>query len=129
MSPDDFVGWSSAPSGPIIREATRTGTAVSVGTGVVGGIKAAGTKCVGREFSHWLPKRLGGPRSIWNGNYVSPVRHYLHDPFRFPAGWQQLGPKLNPFFQQLARLPNTWIGTGAGLGYGFGSQYFNESIK
>ncbi len=103
-----------------------TGVGVSLATGVAGGVKAAGVKGLGKEFSHWIPNRLGGPRSIWNGNYVTPARHYLHDPFRFPPGWRDLGPKLNPFFQQLDRLPRTIIGTGVGAGYGFGSKTFND---
>ena len=54
------------------------GTALSAATGVAGGIKAAGVKGAGKEFSHWIPNRMGGPRSIWNGNYVSPARHYFY---------------------------------------------------
>jgi hypothetical protein len=42
-------------------------------TGVVGGIRAVGTRGAGREFPHWIPNGRGGPRSIWNGNYVTSV--------------------------------------------------------
>jgi RHS repeat-associated protein len=105
------------------------GTALSAATGVAGGIKAAGVKGAGREFSHWIPNRMGGPRSIWNGNYVSPARHYLHDPFRYPPGWKQLGDKLNPVLQQLDRIPNAITGTAAGAGYGLGSQAANSGKK
>lgn len=105
------------------------GTALTVATGVAGGIKAAGVKGAGKEFSHWIPNRMGGPRSIWNGNYVSPARHYLHDPFRYPPGWKQLGDKLNPILQQLDRIPNAITGTAAGTGYGVGSQAANSRKK
>lgn len=39
----------------------------------------------GFEFSHWLPTRMGGPRSIYSGNYVSQKFHYLTDAFRYPV--------------------------------------------
>jgi RHS repeat-associated protein len=68
----------------------------------------------GYEFSHWIPNRMGGPRSIWNGNYVSEQMHYLTDPFRFPSGWQAYGPKLNPVAQQILRIPYPYVGGAAG---------------
>lgn len=43
------------------------GLAASLATGVAGGVKAAGVKGAkgsGIEFSHWIPNRMGGPRSI-----------------------------------------------------------------
>ncbi len=46
------------------------GIAGSVATGVVGGIRAAGARGVGKEFSHWIPNRMGGPRTILSKNGV-----------------------------------------------------------
>ena len=103
------------------------GTGLSIATGAAGGLKAAGTKGAGKEFSHWIPNRFGGPRSPWNGNFVSPSRHYRHDPFRYPPGWRELGPRLNPFLQQVDRIPNAIKGTAAGIGYAAGSAAANNS--
>jgi RHS repeat-associated protein len=103
-----------------------TGTGLALVTGAAGGIKAAGAKAAGKEFSHWIPNRMGGPRSIWNGNYVSPARHYKHDPFRYPSGWRDLGPKWNPALQQLDRIPNAIKGGAAGAAYGGASQAANS---
>jgi hypothetical protein len=94
------------------------GIGVSLATGGYGGLRAAGVKGPGREFSHWIPNRMGGARSISNGNYVSPARHYLHDPFRFPRGWRDLGPKWPAWLRQLDRIPNAYNGAAAGAGYG-----------
>jgi RHS repeat-associated protein len=82
--------------------------------GGAAGLRAAGQKAVGREFSHWLPSRLGGPRTRWNGNYVAPQRHYYHDPYRYPRGWRDLGPKWPAPIQQLDRIPNVYKGAAAG---------------
>jgi hypothetical protein len=103
------------------------GTGLSLAIGVAGGIEAAGAKGAGMEFSHWIPNRLGGPRSIWNGNFVSSTTHYLQDPFRFPPGWQDLGPKWNPLLQQLSRIPNALTGTALGATYGLQSQGVNRA--
>jgi hypothetical protein len=94
------------------------GAGVAAATGVAGGIRAAGTRGAGREFSHWIPNRMGGPRSIWNGNYVTPARHYYHDPFRYPRGWRDLGPKWPAWAQQFDRIPNAYKGGAAGAGWG-----------
>jgi RHS repeat-associated protein len=104
-----------------------SGVALTLASGIAGGIKLAGAKGVGREFSHWIPNRMGGPRSIWNGNYVSSARHYFHDPFRYPIGWRELGPKWNPFLQQLDRIPNVYKGGAAGAAYGGASKGSNSS--
>ncbi len=53
------------------------GVGVSVATGFAGGLKAAGVKGTGTEFSHWIPNRMGGPHSVWNGNYVPTSTHAL----------------------------------------------------
>jgi hypothetical protein len=103
-----------------------TGTGLAFASGVAGGIKAAGAKATGMEFSHWIPNRMGGPRSIWNGNYVSSARHYKHDPFRYPSGWRDMGPKWNPALQQLDRIPNAIKGGAAGAAYGGASQAWNN---
>jgi len=106
-----------------------TGVGLTLATGIAGGIKLAGAKGIGREFSHWIPTRFGGPRSIWNGNYVSAARHYFHDPFRFPVGWRELGPKWNPLIQQLDRIPNVYKGGAAGAAYGGASKATNKGCE
>lgn len=112
------------------------GVAHSIALGAAGGLRAAGTRAAGREFSHWIPDRLlrGGPawlregfgRSRLNGNYVNPARHYLHDRFRYPSGWRDLGPRLNPVLRQLDRVPRALAGTGAGAAYGGASATLNK---
>jgi RHS repeat-associated protein len=103
--------------------------AASMATGVGGGLKAAGKKAIGKEFSHWIPdrtlKRTGNDfvrntfgRSRLNGNYVTPQRHYQHDPYRYPRGWRDMGPRYNPVRQQYDRIPNSIKGGAAGAGYG-----------
>jgi RHS repeat-associated protein len=94
------------------------GVATGIVVGGVAGIEASGTKGAGMEFSHWIPNRAGGPRSIWNGNYVTSARHYYHDPFRYPAGWRDLGPKWPAPIQQFDRVPNVYKGAAAGAGLG-----------
>jgi RHS repeat-associated protein len=78
----------------------NTANLVDAGISIVGG-GAAGAGAAsaragqaGIEFSHWIPNRWGGPRSIFNGNYVSEEFHYLTDAWRYPSGWQQYGDKL-----------------------------------
>ncbi len=95
-----------------------TGMAHSIAFGAAAGARAAGTRGAGREFSHFWPKRWGGPRNIFNGNYVAPARHYLHDVFRYPRGWRDLGTRLPPVIAQLDRIPNLYKGIAAGSAYG-----------
>ena len=90
-----------------------TGVVASFATGVVGGLKAAGTRAAGLEFSHWIPARLGGPRTILNGNYVTPLRHAMHDPYRYLKGMSKAD-KLSPFLQQADRMPRVYAGAVAG---------------
>ena len=99
---------------------TVTGIVLATAIGGAGGAEAAEANAgiQGFEFSHWMPVRMGGPRSIWNGNYVSQEMHYLTDPFRYPSGWQDWGPKLNPVLQQLLRIPYVYDGAAAGAAYG-----------
>ncbi|MFV0477652.1 MAG: RHS repeat-associated core domain-containing protein [Parahaliea sp.] len=82
--------------------------------GGAGGWRAAGSKARGMEFSHWIPNRMGGPRSRWNGNYVTPNRHYKHDPYRYPRRNQRSGEKWPAPMQQLDRIPNVYKGAAAG---------------
>jgi len=92
------------------------GIAHGVASGGAAGWRAAGQKAAGKEFSHWIPNRMGGPRSNWNGNYVTPQRHYYHDPHRYPPGWRDLGPRWPWPARQFDRIPNTYKGAGAGGG-------------
>lgn len=96
------------------------GIALATAMGGAAGLEAAGARAgeAGYEFSHWIPTRLGGPRSLWNGNYVSQEFHYLTDPFRFPSGWQSYGDKLPAVLQQLGRVPWVYGGGAAGAAYG-----------
>ena len=105
------------------------GIAASFATGAVGGLKAAGTKGAGREFSHWIPNRMGGPRSIWNGNFVSTEVHALSDPFRYrfmPRTWKAANPMPSRVNQQWVRMPNVYKGAGAGGAYGAGGAAMND---
>ena len=74
-------------------------------------------KKAGTEFSHWIPNRMGGPRSLWNGNYVSAVTHALSDPYRYrfmPKAWKALNPMPSQLTQQAVRVPNVYWGGAAG---------------
>ena len=112
------------------------GVAEAIALGGVLGLRAAGTRGVGKEFSHWIPHRRLKPfnrlirqkfgRSRFNGNYVSPIRHYKHDPYRYPRGWRDAGPRLNPVLRQLDRVPRVYYGTGAGGAWGAGGKAANE---
>jgi hypothetical protein len=106
-----------------------TGFGLTVATGLAGGIEAAGAKGAGKEFSHWIPRRWGGARSIWNGNFVPKEVHAVSDPFRYrfmPRAWKEANSLLNPVAQQWVRLPNVYKGIGAGVGYGWGSYEAND---
>jgi RHS repeat-associated protein len=105
------------------------GVGVGVAIGVAGGIRAAGARGAGKEFSHWIPNRMGGPRSIANGNYVSRETHALSDPFRYrfmPRDWKAANPMPNQASQQWVRLPNVYKGAGAGAAYGAGGTAMND---
>jgi hypothetical protein len=63
------------------------------------GVRWGGVAGRGKEFSHWIPNRAGGPRSIWNGNYVPKSTHALSDPYRYrfmPRSWCQVQSKNVP---------------------------------
>lgn len=97
------------------------GIAGGLATGLAGGLKAAGTKGAGKEFSHWIPNRMGGPRSTWNGNYVPTATHALSDPYRYrfmPRSWKAQNPMPNPAWQQWTRIPNAYKGGATGGAYG-----------
>jgi RHS repeat-associated protein len=97
-----------------------SGVVLATAIGGAAGLEAAGARAgeAGYEFSHWIPNRFGGPRSLWNGNYVSQEFHYLTDPFRYPSGWQSYGDKLPAILQQLGRIPWVYGGGAAGAAYG-----------
>jgi hypothetical protein len=99
------------------------GVAYDVALGGAGGLAASEANAgrAGYEFSHWIPNRFGGPRSLLNGNYVSQRLHYLTDPKRFPTGWQQYGDKLPAAIQQLLRIPWVYPGEAAGAAVGAAS--------
>ncbi|MHB9069028.1 MAG: RHS repeat-associated core domain-containing protein [Sedimentisphaerales bacterium] len=106
-----------------------SGVALSTATGVVGGLKAAGAKAAGKEFSHWLPERMGGIRNLWNGNYVSVTEHALADPYRYrfmSKTWKSANPLPNAILRQLQRIPNVYKGILMGTGYGLSSKYLNS---
>ncbi|MEO7714972.1 MAG: hypothetical protein ABIY70_02115 [Capsulimonas sp.] len=93
-------------------------------------LTASGVKTSTTEFSHWIPnrylKKTGSKwimnkfgRSKWNGNYVTPQRHSMHDPFRYLAKAVQ-PTRFSPTVQQLDRVPRSIYGTGAGAALGQG---------
>ena len=97
------------------------GVAVDIVLGGAAGWEAAGAKGAGKEFSHWIPNRMGGPRSKWNGNYVSAAEHALSDPYRYqfmPKAWKAENPMPNMALQQWNRIPNVYKGAAAGSAYG-----------
>jgi RHS repeat-associated protein len=97
------------------------GIAGSLATGLAGGLRAAGAKGAGKEFSHWIPNRMGGPRSVWNGNFVPTATHALSDPYRYrfmPKAWKTRNPMPNVASQQWTRIPNVYKGAAVGAAYG-----------
>lgn len=96
-----------------------TGSVALLATGFAGGIRATGARRAGMEFAHAVPARMGGPRSIWNGNYVTTRAHALSDPYRFrfmPQAWKRANPMSSRASQLWMRTPNTIKGTAAGAG-------------
>jgi len=105
------------------------GVAHALATGVAGGIAAAGVKGAGKEFSHWIPNRMGGGRSIWNGNYVPTRTHALSDPYRYrfmPRVWKAENPMPNVIWQQWIRIPNIFKGIIGGAAWGTGGKLSND---
>src|SRR5882762_46232 len=108
-------GWHTA--------GTVAGIALITAIGGAAGAEAAEANAgeKGFEFSHWIPDRVGGPRSIFNGNYVSEAEHALSDPFRYrfmdPA-WKARNPMNPAWEQQWDRIPLLLKGAGAGAAAG-----------
>lgn len=121
------------------------GAVTLIFVGGAAGAEAAGTRSAGMEFSHSFPARyfrefsLSGRKlnpeykpllnelfgwakdTILNGNYRTAAEHYLEDPFRFPRGWRELGPRYPDFLQSLSRIPNVFKGLfGGGVAAGAG---------
>jgi RHS repeat-associated protein len=102
---------------------------IAIGGGVGAEAAEANAGREGFEFSHWIPARNGGPRSTFNGNYVSQGFHYLTDPFRYPSGWQAFGSKLPAAAQQLLRIPWVYDGAAAGAALGGAGAMAGRSCK
>ncbi len=127
-------GFFSALWTPCTSDSTFA--VLSTAAGGAGGLRAAGSKAAGREFSHWIPdralKRTGSKflrntfgKSPANGNFVTSIRHYLHDPHRMLRGTTRAG-KFPPLVQQLDRMPRLLYGTGSGAAVG-GAALFSGS--
>ena len=94
------------------------------------GWRAANGPKKGFEFSHWIPNRMGGPRSKWNGNFVTKEFHALTDPYRYrfmPRTWKRFNPPKNRLYQQWGRIPLVYKGAAYGLGFSAGSMYWNNN--
>jgi RHS repeat-associated protein len=102
---------------------TGSGIVASIALGGAFGAEAAEANAgrEGFEFSHWIPKRWGGPRALWNGNWTSIAKHALNDPSRYrfmSAAWKALNPMNPPWLQQLNRIPLLLNGAAAGAAFG-----------
>lgn len=88
------------------------------------------TREIGKEWSHSIPRRvvnnlpqaLRGPlnrRGGLNGSWVTPKRHFKHDPHRNPVGSGNggMGQRLHPALQKLDRIPD-WMKASGGAGLG-----------
>ena len=105
------------------------GVAYSTVFGGAVGWRLAGRAGRGLEFSHWVPNRWGGVRSLWNGNYVTTMKHALSDPFRYrfmPRTWKFTHPLPSVIFQQWTRIPYVWKGSVGGFGYGAAAVEVND---
>jgi RHS repeat-associated protein len=99
------------------------GVVGSIFTGGAAGLRVATKKAAGLEYSHWIPARVLRNRfgmtkkqakkhNPWNGNYVTPERHYKHDPYRYPRGWKTMGDRLDGLEKHLDRIPTSVKGAG-----------------
>ncbi|MCC5645384.1 VWD domain-containing protein [Nostoc sp. CHAB 5824] len=102
---------------------------VSAGLGAICGGGTAALRNVGSQagtiFSHALPKRWGRGTLFnqnsaigrLNGQYVSPMRHYKHDPFYYGGklrggqrtgrgAWRNWGDKYGPLRRTIDRIPD-----------------------
>lgn len=80
------------------------------------------------DFSHFIPRRwggdklpkiLGGPKSLWNGNYIHFQKHALTDPHRYRfmlRSFKQQNALYGPLRKWWIRTPWMWKGTAAGAG-------------
>lgn len=109
-----------------------SGVVVTTIIGGVAGWRAAGTKGAGKDFSHWIPNRWGGPRSKWNGNFVPVIEHALSDPFRYQfmkKTWKEANKMPHFLIQQWVRIPKVYKGIIAGNMYGNATSFSeNECI-
>jgi RHS repeat-associated protein len=102
------------------------GIAGSLATGFAGGLRAAGAKGAGKEFSHWIPRRMlpknvRDTKTVFNGNYVTTATHARSGPFRYqfmPRTWKEANAPMNALQAQWTRLPNVYKGAAAGGAYG-----------
>jgi hypothetical protein len=116
----------------------ETFAVLATAVGGAAGLRAAGAPESRLEFSHSLPARWFRPLTVkagrvnpeykplldnaygWandtvlNGNYRTPMQHYLEDGFRYPRGWQSFGPRLPSALQKFSRIPNVFKGLMAG---------------
>jgi len=101
---------------------TVVGIALSTAIGGAAGAEAAEANAgrEGFEFSHWIPDRMGGPRSILNGNWVSIAEHAVNDPFRYkfmPAAFKALNAMNPAALQQWNRIPLLLKGIAVGAAF------------
>ena len=115
----------------VFKAGEWAGMVLSMAFGGAVGAQAAEANAgrAGFEFSHWIPVRMGGPRSIFNGNFVSQKFHYLTDFYRYPTGWLDWGSKLPPALQQVLRIPWVYDGAAAGAAYGGASAMARRSCE
>lgn len=116
-----------------------TGFGVSIFTGGRFGWNSSGVKQVGKEFSHWVPRRTlkntndflkkTFGNSKWNGNYVSTKMHALTDPWRYrfmKRTWKSANPIYNTAVRQILRVPFVYTGSVAGAAYGTAGINLND---
>lgn len=73
-----------------------------------------------KKAPNWLKPALN-KRGGLNGLWVTPQRHYLHDPDRWLKGGGRVwGDKFAPWLQPIDRIPEWIRGIGAGTGTGIG---------
>ncbi|MGB7159653.1 MAG: RHS repeat-associated core domain-containing protein, partial [Tepidisphaeraceae bacterium] len=124
FDPCDEMLEVSETMGQVSREAWLAAAGMKLGK------MSAGSPGKGKEFSHWIPNRHGGPRSVWNGNYVSPKTHALSDPYRYrfmPKTWKANNPMPNVLSQQWVRVPDALKGTAGGAMLGAADDYSDDS--
>lgn len=125
-------GDSSNPCSSAYRAGGWTGTGLSVAIGGAAGLAKSGAKTAADQtFSHFVPQRVGRAiggeagdfiqsRSPLNGNWVSKIRHYKHDPYYYGnvrGAWREWGDKLPTALAILDRTPDWFKGAAAGFIY------------